>query len=214
MMALPLPAKDFGTISAIVVGPILAVQISEYLCRRRDAHYRKVHIFRTLMANRAAQLTASNIEALNLVYFEFGTVAKSYLRKFWMAATGQAKRERDVIECWRLYLGHLNDASYSGAPWEAKRADLFTDLLYAVSVAVGYRSEKSQIKNGAYYPKAFSEAEAANLQSRTLLLEILAGRRQLPQFELGFRGKLALADSDSADHLPGSRGTDESRHLP
>lgn len=62
---------DIIIIFAIVLGSIIAVQITEYLRSTKDARNRKVHIFRNLMATRSAQLAAMHIEALNLVELEF-----------------------------------------------------------------------------------------------------------------------------------------------
>ena len=62
---------DIIMIIAIIVGPIIAVRITEKLRLKKDSRDRKVHIFRTLMATRSAPLAAMHIEALNLVELEF-----------------------------------------------------------------------------------------------------------------------------------------------
>ena len=58
---------DLIMIGVAFLGPIAAVQISEFLRSKADAKNRRVHIFRTLMATRSATLLGTHIEAINLV---------------------------------------------------------------------------------------------------------------------------------------------------
>ena len=62
---------DIAIMLATFLGPILAVYASEKRREWNDARSRKVQIFRTLMATRAATLNPSHIESLNLVEVEF-----------------------------------------------------------------------------------------------------------------------------------------------
>jgi hypothetical protein len=62
---------DWLTITAILLGPILAVQISQWLDRRRDRLYRKIWVFQTLMATRVTTLNQEHVRALNAIEFEF-----------------------------------------------------------------------------------------------------------------------------------------------
>ena len=153
---------------ALFFGPIVAVQLTEYLRKSEDAKKRKVHIFRTLMATRSANLIYAHIEALNLVEIEFHS---------------SLAQERKVVDCWRLYLAHLNDHNYvkqSADAWAKRKNDLLIDLLYEMSIALGYSYDKSQIQNGAYYPQGYSNAENENAETRKLWLEVLRGQRQFP----------------------------------
>ena len=45
---------DLIMIVAIIIGPIVAVRLTECLRHRKDVRDRKVHIFRTLMSTRSA----------------------------------------------------------------------------------------------------------------------------------------------------------------
>jgi hypothetical protein len=155
---------DIIIIIAIAVGPIIAVQITEYLRKQQDAKNRKVHIFRTLMATRSAQLAAMHIEALNLVELEFHS---------------SVRQERRVLDAGRLYIDHLRDHLYPKEAWSARKVELLVDLLYEMSTALGYNFDKVQIKAGSYYPSGYEDAENDNLQIRKLWLEILKGNKQL-----------------------------------
>jgi hypothetical protein len=156
---------DIVMILAVIAGPIIAVQITEYLRTRQDQRLRKVHLFRTLMATRSATMTPAHIEALNLVEIEF--------------ISGKTL-DREVLDSWKLYLAHLNDINYPKDSWGARRADLLVDLLYSMSKALHYDYDKAHIKSGAYYPQGYGESEAEQIQIRKLTLEILKGTRGLP----------------------------------
>lgn len=151
-------------IVALVSGPILAVQISETLRNSAEARRRKIHIFRTLMATRSASLSPSHIEALNLVEIEFYSTRA---------------QERKVVDCWRLYLVHLNDRNYPRESWAARKDDLLFDLLYEMAQSIQFSYDKSQIKSGTYYPGGWQEAEVEQIETRKLWLQILQGKREL-----------------------------------
>jgi len=156
---------DIIMIVAISTGPIIAVQIAEYLRNQKDSRDRKVHIFRTLMATRSATLAPMHIEALNLVDLEFHS---------------KKHQERRVLDAGRLYIDHLRDHLYPKEAWPARKAELLVDLLYEMSVVLGYNFDKVQIKAGSYYPSGYEETENDNLQIRKLWLEILKGNKKLP----------------------------------
>ena len=156
---------DLVIIVALVVGPILAVQITEYLRKSDEAKKRKIHIFRTLMSTRSVPLSPAHIEALNLVEIEF----------HWFR-----RQERRVIDCWRLYLAHLNDRNYPLESWPIRKTDLLIDQLYEMSGALGFSYDKSQIRSGTYYPSGWQEAENEQMEARKLWLQVLQGQRQLP----------------------------------
>ena len=82
------------SIAAIILGPILAVQAQKYIELRRDIRSRKLQIFRTLMATRATTLAPLHVEALNLIDIEFDA---------------KKKKDKRVVDAWKLYLDHLGD---------------------------------------------------------------------------------------------------------
>ena len=156
---------DIAIVIATFVGPFGAVYVTERQRKKADARNRKVHIFRTLMATRAAFLATAHIEALNLIELEFA---------------GGNKKDQSVVDRWALYNSHLNDVGYSPDHWPARRKELMVDLLYAMSQALGYPHRKSDINTEAYYPKGYAEADQQLILTRKLLLEVLEGKRPLP----------------------------------
>jgi hypothetical protein len=78
---------------AIMVSPLIAVQVSEFLNKRKESRGRRVGIFKTLMGTRASRLSADHVQALNTIDIEFH---------------GKDKRSRQVLEAWKAYLNHLN----------------------------------------------------------------------------------------------------------
>jgi hypothetical protein len=154
-------ATDVIMILAILVGPIVAVWITERLRKDEDKRNRKVHIYRTLMATRTANLSFQQVEALNLVETEF--------------SSGN-KEDKEVISAWKLYLSHLNDKNYPKESWGARHADLLVELLHEMSRALGYGHDKAAIKTGSYYPDGYANMEEEQQALRRGWLNVLAGR--------------------------------------
>ena len=63
--------SDWLVILAIIIAPILAVQIQKFMDHRKEEKERKMHVFRTLMATRAAPLSPLHVEALNMIDIVF-----------------------------------------------------------------------------------------------------------------------------------------------
>lgn len=156
---------DIIMIFAIIVGPIIAVQITEFIRRHQDQRDRKMYLFRTLMATRSATLAPAHIEALNLVEIEFHS---------------NNHQDCKVVNAWKLYRAHLFDSNYPKESWDARRADLLVELLYEMSSELGYNYDKAHIKGGTYYPKNYGDTELDQTEIRKLLLELLRGNRTLP----------------------------------
>jgi hypothetical protein len=156
---------DIIMIFAVAAGPVIAVQITEYLRHKKDARGRKVHIFRVLMSTRSAQLAPAHIEALNLIELEFPNTPRSSKR---------------VVDAARLYVAHLSDHNYPKEAWPTRKDELLVDLLYEMSTALGYNFDKVQIKSGSYYPSGYQDTQDDNLLIRKLWLSVLKGENKLP----------------------------------
>lgn len=161
---LKIRATDIIMIIAIFAGPIVAVQITEFLRKVNDARGRKVHIFRILMATRSATLASPHVESLNAVDLEFHS---------------KNIQDKRVLDACRLYMDHLRDHEYPKEMWGARRTELLVELLYEMSKALGYNFDKVQIKAGSYYPSGYEEFENDNLEIRKNWLNILKGNQQL-----------------------------------
>jgi hypothetical protein len=80
---------EIAIMFATVMGPILAVQAQKIIERHREKRHRQIWIFRTLMATRAAALSAGHVEALNAVPIEF-------------------YRTKKIVDSWKEYLDYLS----------------------------------------------------------------------------------------------------------
>ena len=158
-------ATDLAIVFATLAGPFLAVYVTEKQRKKAEARNRKIHVFRSLMATRSANLAAAHVEALNLVEVEFDPSVRS---------------EKDVVDAWRLYLAHLNDSNYPPEVWGARRVDLLVELLFSMSRSLGYSYGKNEIRSGTYFPKGYGDAENENTEIRKLWLDVLRGRRRVP----------------------------------
>lgn len=126
--------SDLALIVATLGGPIFAVQAQTFLERRRSAASRRLNVFRTLLATRGARLAATHVEALNLIDVEFYEPTRRVRR--------QNAKLRRVRSSWKAYYDHLASAYPMDKSEEAvylnQRNELFVDLLYEMSIAVGY----------------------------------------------------------------------------
>ena len=146
---------DLATICAVLLSPLIAVQITEWIRRRQEARARKLQVFRTLMSTRAASLAPTHVEALNLIDIEFQV---------------SVVEEKKVVDAWKLYHAHLSNLQYPQDQWPLRKAELLVDLLYEMAVCLGYAFDKAHITNSSYYPKGYGETEEEQHRLRRVLL--------------------------------------------
>lgn len=156
---------DWLMITAVLVGPIIAVQLTRYLDNKREVRERKLHIFKTLMATRAYTISWDHVMTLNRIDLEFDK---------------NNKKEKAVIEAWKAYLDILGDKSITGEQWAVKRVDLLVELLHKMAVVLDYDFDKTHIKNSSYSPVAHGDIEEEQRAMRKGLIEVLEGKRHLP----------------------------------
>ncbi|MEG6016919.1 DUF6680 family protein [Enterobacter hormaechei] len=95
--------KDIIMTAAVIVGPVLAVQIQKTLEQFRERKQSRLSIFRTLMSTRAQRLHREHVQALNMIDLEF------YGRKLPIIRIRyQTKKEQTVTHAWKSYNSHLN----------------------------------------------------------------------------------------------------------
>ncbi|MDZ7752875.1 MAG: DUF6680 family protein [Gammaproteobacteria bacterium] len=162
-----LTLNDVLVIAAIVIGPILAVQVEKFLELRRDDNRRKVQIYKTLMATRAAGVSAEHVQALNLIDLEF-----------------REKEFKRTRQAWRAYLDHLGTFPENGneteqTVWSNKTNDLLATLLVEMGQGLNYDFDLVDIKKGIYSPRAHSTQETENQLLRRGLLQLLYGNSAL-----------------------------------
>ncbi|MFX6755224.1 DUF6680 family protein, partial [Acinetobacter baumannii] len=59
--------KDILMIIAVLLSPVIAVQVTRYLDNKKEARERQLWVFKTLMATRALSLSPHHVEALNRI---------------------------------------------------------------------------------------------------------------------------------------------------
>ncbi len=156
---------DWLTITAILLGPIVAVRLTRYLDNRKEIRERKLWVFKTLMATRAYTLSPNHVEALNRIDLEFDP---------------SRRHEKRVLDAWKQYLDLLGDKSLSPEQWNIRRVDLLVELLFHMGQALNYDFDKTQIKNGTYSPVAHGRIEEQQEQIRQGVIDLMEGKRVLP----------------------------------
>jgi len=147
---------------AILLGPILAVQIQKWLERQKEGKQRKVDIFKTLMATRGNVLSHHHVEALNRIDLEF-----SHHDKY-----------RGVISAWKEYFDNLAikvDTNEQIVVWTDKNVELLANLLFEMGKALDYNFDRALIKRNWYSPVGHAKIENKQEQIRNGILDILNG---------------------------------------
>ena len=161
--------SDWLTIIAIVLAPLLAVQVQKWLEAFRERRTRKSWVFSTLMATRAARVSPNHTLALNMIDLEF------YGHKIF-GMRYQSSADKLVTTKWSEYLDQLNQQTGEGEAvtiWRTRCDDLFTELLYEMSLSLGYNFDKVHLRRGIYAPKAHSDQEVAQIAIRDNLARLL-----------------------------------------
>ena len=146
-MDITLRLADIAIVFATFVGPIAAVQAQKWVERAREKNARRVTIFRTLMATRAASLSPAHVEALNAIPIEF---------------YGRRRAYKDVVDAWRTYLDYLSVKGVDQAVWAQKRYDLFIELLLRLAISLRYKFTKVELQREVYSPMAHATIETQN----------------------------------------------------
>ncbi len=149
---------EFSSFAAILLGPILAVQVQALLDRRREFRRRKNDIFGILMATRGARLSPQHVQALNSIDVVF------YSR---------SPKDKLVRNAWREYLDSLSGADTS------RRETLFVSLLEKMAESLGYEFDRTSLKNQAYSPQGHFDLELDATAIRKGLVEMMEGKRAL-----------------------------------
>lgn len=165
--------KDWATIIAALLGPILAVQAQKAVEAFRERRHRKISLFEQLMATRASRLAPEHVRALNmidLIFYE-GRI-EGLLRR--------SSKENLVLGAWKEYHDHLSTKPEENLSlWGAQGDDFFTNLLFAISQDLGFSFDRVQLRRGAYSPMAHGEIEAEQNELRKATLSLVTGKHAL-----------------------------------
>jgi hypothetical protein len=159
-------SNEIFQIGAVLLSPVIAIQVEKFIERRRQDKQRKIDIFKTLMASRGSILSFEHVAALNRIDLEF---------------TNDNKYKK-VIDAWKEYFDHLNikfETDEQFAVWNAQSIELLSNLLFEMGNSLKYNFNKSLIKRNVYAPKGHVKIDNENNEIRRLLMEVLSGESPL-----------------------------------
>lgn len=151
--------------AAVVIGPIVAVQIQIWLDRGRIKKERKYAIFKTLMTTRSTRVSIEHVQSLNMIDIEF-----------------KDRGFEKVVTAWRNYHDHLSNGDNKSTSWSDKSQDLFVELLYVMGESLGYKFDKVMLRRTGYSPIAHGDIEYEQQSIRRGLASILSGNDSLPVY--------------------------------
>ena len=157
---------DWLMIIAVLLAPLVAVQVQKALERYREDRTRKLNVFKTLMATRAATVSPQHVQALNMIDLEF-----------------HAEKYKGTTDAWKTYLDHLGhypkDDEKQQPAWGERRVDLLSKLLREMGKSLGYVFDEVHIKRGIYAPEAHAQFETEEQLIRNGLVRLLHGQSHL-----------------------------------
>jgi hypothetical protein len=166
--------SDSLMILAVLLSPLIAVQVQKAVEKWRADRIKKISIFKTLMATRGTPLSPQHVEALNMIDLEF---------------KAEKQEEKKVLEAWKVCHDHFydvpknyEDPSYKAemVTWTTQTEKNLIDLLHAMAKSLGYDFDEVQLKKGFYTPQGHAEIETEQFLIRKGMVELLLGKRNLP----------------------------------
>ena len=162
--------SDWAIVLATLFSPLIAVRVQKFIERATERRSGQKRIFNILMATRATRVAFEHVQALNAIDIEFSG----------MGWRGQTAKEREVVNRWRIYADHLNEPGVANneaaaVAWTNRSDELFTDLLVALSAALGYGFDRVQLRRGIYYPRAHGEAERRREIYEKAVVDVVTG---------------------------------------
>lgn len=172
---LRMTVADWLMIIVVLLAPIIAVQVQKYLELIRERRNRKLHIFYTLMATRAARTSMPHVEALNRIDLEYRGHRSQ-------ARLVQSEGERSVSHAWNAYRDHLNTQYKEDdfRHWVERGDELFGSLLYCMGNELNYDFDKVQLQKGVYSPKAHGDEELYQRFAKAWFVDIAQGKKSIP----------------------------------
>lgn len=157
--------NDWLTVLAILLAPLVAIQVSMFIERRKERRQRQLALFRTLMTTRASGLAPDHVTALNTIDIEF--YAKD-------------AKSKAVLSAWKAYLDHLSSGDDPpDKAWHTRREDLLIDLLHQMAIKLGYDFDKTAIRRTVYFPKGYGDVEGDQFKIRKGLVSVLEGKKPI-----------------------------------
>lgn len=147
-------------IIAVIVAPILAVLIGQYLQNRAEKRKDKMQIFRILMTSRIYGWTIDSVHALNLIDVVF-------------------VKDIRVREAWKKLLDAYSSAEQSDL-MNKKRQDCMYKLIEEIAISLGYKDRITweNIQN-PYVPQGLIDQWDEQTQSQHVYNQLLHGMKDM-----------------------------------
>ena len=158
-------ATDASIVLATIVGPIAAVQAQKWIERGRVVRDRRLGIFRTLMATRAARLSQAHVEALNAIPVEF---------------YGKNPKLKAITDDWHSLMDEFANLTIAPQIAAVRRMDAFLNMLHKMSTYLGYSFNRSQLEKDVYYPTGHANIENDQEVIRRGFAQLLKGEISIP----------------------------------
>ncbi len=169
-MFLGIKLEGWLTISAIILGPVLAFAVQHWRDIARQTEDRKRKIFHQLLLTLKVPMAPAHVDAINSVPLEFAT-------------------QPEVIRAWRLYTSHLNNLSMlrnNNLGWGERKYELLIDLAYSMGESLGYdHIDKATLRDNLYVPQGYEDREEQFRQIRASMLQVLRGEHPVPVTMVG-----------------------------
>ncbi len=161
--------SDWIMIGAVLLAPVIAIQVQKFIENYKEKRGRRLAIFRTLMATRATAMAPQHVEALNMIDIEFYGINK-------------------ITDAWKVYLDHLGsypkpDETDYTAKLDActkKSQDLLVDLLHEMSKELNYNFDKVHLRRAVYIPQGHAEIEFEQNVIRRSMVDMFLGNKTFP----------------------------------
>lgn len=169
-MYLGISLEGWLTITAIILGPLLAFGVQNWRDTRREKRNRKLEIFRKLILTVKVNMAPPHVDAINSIPLEFHS-------------------EEEVMKAWRLYTSHLNQREAVKADpkgWGDRKFNLLVDLVHKIGQSLGYAHlDEAALRDNLYVPQGYADVEEEMRQIRASWLQVLNGQRSIPMTMLG-----------------------------
>jgi len=156
-------------LSSGVIGSLATLIGNHFYSQWKDRKEKRERIFRTLMSTRGFRAFPAHVEALCGVEVEW-----------------TRKDDEKVRSAWKAYNYHLNRQDVptdindpANVAWRNELEELFADLIVTIGESIRKPLDKTDVKRGAYGPRAWWEYEQETSLLRKGLLSVIANGKGL-----------------------------------
>ena len=176
---------DWIMVLAVLLSPLIAVQVQKWIEAFREKRNRKLYVFTTLMGTRGARLSPEHVNALNMIDLAF------YGRKI-LGLRQQTKNEQAITEAWKKYFNQLTikydpTNESDSKKWQQDVDVLFYALLSKMATVLGYHFDDVHLQNNSYTPIACGEKEKNQMATIIIITTSVDIHKIKIRADFGFR---------------------------